>query len=65
MPWLISIASPSALFVSASIRTISENRPLCISANADDEPTKPQPITATFLLFTFIILIQPDNIMSS
>ena len=24
--------------------------------DADDEPTKPQPITATFLLFTFIII---------
>ena len=35
--------------LSASIRTISENRPLSINANAVADPTKPHPIIATFL----------------
>ena len=31
-----------------SSSAISENKRLCISVNAVAEPTKPQPITATF-----------------
>ena len=49
MPWLISIASPSALSISASIIAISEKSPLCISANTEAEPTKPQPTITAFL----------------
>ena len=52
MPCAISRASPSARFLSTSMRTISENRPLCINANAEDEPTKPQPTIATFFSLT-------------
>ena len=58
-PWAISNASPSARFLSASISTISVNNPLSINANAEDEPTNPVPITATFLLFIPLLIIGP------
>ena len=56
----IPSASPSARSVSASIKIISEKRLLCISANAMDDPTKPQPMTAGILL----IVSNPVDILT-
>ena len=55
-PWLMSSASPSARARSTSMSTISENRPLCMRANAEDDPTNPQPTMATFLSLTATLL---------
>ena len=54
-PWAMSIASPSAFAWFASMRTISENSPLCISAKQEAEPTNPHPIMATFLGLTLLM----------
>ena len=51
----------SALSGVESIKTISVNRPLCMSAKAEEDPTNPQPTIPTFLAFISMFLLSIRN----